>query len=192
MYLVMRWLRGGSVRTHLMIKPFTLSRTEQMLHQIAGALKVAHMAKIVHRDIKPDNILFDDYGNAHLTDFGIAKRLDNPKPITEPGMLVGSPSYLAPEQIVRRKVMPQTDIYSLGMTLYQAITGHHPFGDTAGPVDLIMRHLQETVPSVRVHNTSLPEALDSVIRKATDKEPTKRYPDVMALLEDFRLAARTE
>ena len=130
-YLVMRWLRGGSLRDMLQksgaLPPAHVAR---LLDQIAEALAVAHHKGVVHQDIKPENILLDEYGNAYLTDFGIAKgpySADSPNPKSEG---FGTAAYAAPEQISRRPVSAQTDIYSLGMTIYELLMGVPPFIST--------------------------------------------------------------
>src|SRR4051812_14514496 len=118
-YLVMRWLRGGNLREALQAGPFDLPTTSLLLEQVTAALAVAHRSQVIHRDLKPANILLDEDGNAYLADFGIAKdlgtKLDS---ATQADMIIGSPDYLSPEQVRTEPVSPQTDIYSLGVTLY--------------------------------------------------------------------------
>jgi serine/threonine protein kinase len=114
-YLVMRWLRGGSLPDALQQGPFDLRSSALLLDQIAGALSVAHRNQVIHRDIKPGNILLDEDGNAYLTDFGIAKDLTIGKGNTQTDATVGSLDYISPEQARSEPVMPRTDIYSLGV-----------------------------------------------------------------------------
>ncbi len=115
-YLVMRWLHS-SLRASLKNGPWSVEATARLLHQMAAALSVAHRNSIIHRDIKPDNILLDEDNNAYLADFGIAKYLEAAVDLTPPGALVGSPAYTTPEQIKGEPVTPRTDIYSLGLVL---------------------------------------------------------------------------
>ncbi|HEX6385132.1 MAG TPA: protein kinase, partial [Anaerolineae bacterium] len=128
-YLVMRLMRGDSLEHILRDGPLSLGETTHLLDQIGSALHTAHRLGVIHRDLKPANILLDDDGNAYLSDFGIAKNM-NLEDQTQAGQLVGSPAYLAPEQILAEPIRPQTDIYCLGLVLYEMLTGHPPF---AGP-----------------------------------------------------------
>ncbi len=147
-YLVMRLMRGGSVYELLQGRgALPLEQIAHILEQVGSALGAAHRAGIVHRDLKPGNILLDEYGNAYLADFGIAKNLGDPnlEGQTRADEIVGSPSYFSPEQIRSETVKPQADIYSLGVMLYELLTGTKPFlGPT--PIDLIQQHLYNPLP----------------------------------------------
>jgi WD40 repeat protein/serine/threonine protein kinase len=191
-YLVMRWLRGGSLRHALEKGHWPLEDAPRLVDQIASALTVAHRNGVIHRDLKPDNILLDEEKNAYLADFGIAKDLEN---ITDFAALLaadeegfmGSPAYLAPEQIKTEPVSPQTDIYSMGIMLFEILTGRTPFHGL--PVStLIFKHLQEPLPHLNDVRPDLPAELNEVIVKATDKDATKRHPSILALAADFRKA----
>ena len=126
-YLVMRWMRGGSVKHSLSNGPWTLAGTAQLIKQVAEGLFMAHRQGVVHRDIKPANILLDEEGTAYLSDFGIAKELAEVGQITQLGALAGSPCYSTPEQAMEQPITPQTDLYSLGVVIYELLTGRHPF-----------------------------------------------------------------
>lgn len=185
-YLVMRFLRGGSLRAAIKGNQMPLEAASKMLDHIAGALAVAHRQGVVHRDIKPDNILLDEEGNAYLTDFGIAKDLGNEASnVTQADMVVGSPAYLSPEQVKSETVTPQSDIYSLGVVLYEVLTGQHPFPD-AGVTQLLIKHLQEPLPLVQSLREDVPAGVDEVIQRATAKDPAERYPDAPSLAAAFR------
>ncbi len=191
-FLVMRWLRGGSLRDALKHGPFDVETAAQLVDQVTSALSLAHRNDVVHRDLKPANVLLDEDGNAYLADFGIAKDIADPLGSqTGSDLILGSPDYLAPEQARREPVTPQTDIYSLGVVLYEMLTGQHPFpkGTT---VERMYRHLNEPLP----HITSLPpETMDDVngvIQQATTKNPTKRYADALEMSAAFRAAASIE
>jgi WD40 repeat protein/serine/threonine protein kinase len=185
-YLVMRFLRGGSLRATIKGNQMTLEAASKMLDHIAGALAVAHRQGVVHRDIKPDNILLDEEGNAYLTDFGIAKELGNEASnVTQADMVVGSPAYLSPEQVKSETVTPQSDIYSLGVVLYEVLTGQHPFPD-AGVTALLIKHLQEPLPLVQDIREDVPAGVDEIIQRATAKDPAGRYPDAPSLAAAFR------
>lgn len=188
-YLVMRWLRGGSLRSALEKGHWPLNDSPRLVDQIASALQTAHRNGVIHRDLKPDNILLDEDKNAYLADFGIAKDLQNitDMAIAEEEGFMGSPSYLSPEQIRTEAVSPQTDIYSMGIMLYEIVTGRTPFHGL--PVStLIFKHLQEPLPHIHELRPDLPEALNHVIVKATEKDPEDRYPSALALAADFRKA----
>jgi serine/threonine protein kinase len=128
-YLVMRYLRGGNLTDLLKNGPMALDRISYILDQVTMALLVAHRNKVVHRDIKPDNVLLDEEGNVYLTDFGIAKAVGYQ---TTDQNVSGSLRYMAPEQLASQPPTPAVDIYSLGLVIYEMVTGTHPFeGATA-------------------------------------------------------------
>ena len=192
-YLVMRLLRGGSVQAILQNGPLPMELVMRMLEQIGSALGAAHRAGVVHRDLKPANVLLDEDHNAYLADFGIAKNLSNPNlsDQTQADAIVGTPAYISPEQIRSEFVRPQTDIYALGVMLYELLTGHIPFyGPT--PIEIMHQHLSAPLPPLAAHRVGLPGTLDAVIEHATTKDPLERYPDVENLLTDLRAAIRGE
>jgi WD40 repeat protein/serine/threonine protein kinase/DNA-binding XRE family transcriptional regulator len=191
-YLVMRLLRGGSLAGLLNHGPLPLPTVSQVMEQIGLALHTAHQMGVIHRDLKPANVLLDEHSNAYLADFGIAKNLGNPNlaDVTQPGVVIGSPAYFSPEQIMAEPVRPQTDIYCLGIMLYELLTGCKPF-DSPSPIFLIQQHLNETVPPLAIYTPGLSPALDPVIQKATAKDQADRYPDMLSLLADFRQALTT-
>jgi serine/threonine protein kinase len=180
-YLVMRWLRGGSLRGMLRQGPVQIKTAVQIVDQIAAALNAAHRRGVVHRDIKPDNILFDDEENAYLADFGIAKdvheaKVDEEDEDDDEGALTGSPFYLSPEQAKSLPVSPQTDLYSLGIVIYEMLSGQPPFKADKGLMSILLHHINDPVPPVRELRPDLPPAVESVIQRATAKEPSDRYP----------------
>jgi WD40 repeat protein/transcriptional regulator with XRE-family HTH domain len=188
-YLVMRLLRGGNVHDLLGGGPLPLETTEHMLEQICSALNAAHRIGVIHRDLKPANVLLDEDRNAYLADFGIAKNLGNPDLEAQTGTdaMLGSPQYMSPEQIRSLSVRPQTDIYCLGVMLYEMLTGALPFAGPT-PIDLIQQHLNTPMPPLAARTSGLPSALDAVIGQATAKDPGERYEDALALYRDFRRA----
>ncbi len=194
-FLIMRLLRGGSLRSVLKEGPVDPVTAVRVAEQISAALGTAHRRGVVHRDIKPDNILFDEDGNAYLADFGIAKDLreaklegDSSAGLGDEGALTGSPFYLSPEQAQSLPVTPQTDLYSLGIVLYEMLVGEPPFHSDQGLVAILLQHINDPVPSVLGKRPDLPSAVDVVIQRATAKEPASRYGDVMSLATDFRRA----
>lgn len=187
-FLVMRYIKAGSLRNVLSNHgAVALSQVIRLIDQIADALDTAHQAGVIHRDIKPENILLDERGNAYLTDFGIAKQFlrvatDGERVITAPNTIVGTPAYLSPEQIMEVAVTPQTDIYALGVMLYEMLTGKHPFPDASLAL-VITHHLRDPLPSLLTLRPDLPPALDSVITKATEKEAANRYSSTLLFAE---------
>lgn len=186
-YLVMRWLRGGSLRDALRNGAFELRAVATILDQIAGALSLAHRSGVIHRDLKPANILLDEDGNAYLSDFGIAKDLNLPNSSTQSNAIIGSLDYISPEQARSESVTPRTDIYSLGVTLFELITGHHPF-ENISSVERLYKHINDPLPKITKVDAALQDAVNRVIQKATAKNPQHRYPDALVMAADFREA----
>jgi WD40 repeat protein/energy-coupling factor transporter ATP-binding protein EcfA2 len=191
-YLIMRLMKGGSLEA-VMHANGSLEGADaaRLVDQIASALDTAHQQGVVHRDLKPANILLDEDGNAYLSDFGIAKELGAEAEVTQTGAILGTPAYITPEQVQSRSVSPQTDIYALGVMLYELFVGDHPFPE-ATSAELVVKHLQEPLPYVRECCPDLPAALDGVIQKATAKDPSDRYATASALAEDLRRALQLD
>jgi adenylate cyclase len=172
-FLVMRWLRGGSLRDALESGSLDVEAVGELLDHITDALSLAHEHGVIHRDLKPENILLDEAGNAYLTDFGIAKDVAG-EGLTQTGKIVGSADYLAPEQAKGEPVTPKTDIYALGVLLYEILTGEHPFpGLTA--IQTLQKHLNDPLPSIQITRPELPTDFDDIIQTATAKDPESRY-----------------
>jgi WD40 repeat protein/serine/threonine protein kinase/energy-coupling factor transporter ATP-binding protein EcfA2 len=191
-YLVMRWLRGGSLFDLLQEQRiWGLNEIARLLDQIAAALMVAHRNGVVHQDLTPGNILFDEDKNAYLTDFGIAKRLS--QEIEQPGKkpVFGTPTYMSPEQIKRQPVTAQTDIYSLGIILYQLLTGTLPF-DAPKVTEVLQKQVNDPLPPLQTIRPDLPYMLDVVLLQATSKNPAMRYMDAKSLANAFRHAIQRE
>lgn len=184
-YLVLRWVRGGSLGEISQRAPFDLETAARLEEQIAGALTFAHRLGVVHSDLKPANVLLDEEGNAYLSDFGIAADLRGLR--SEERDLRLSPAYLSPEQIRGAPATPATDIYCLGLLLSQVLCGEHPFTGTA-PVALLQKQLHEPLPPLTARRPELPGAIDDVIARATAKDPEARFPDVGAFDLAFRKA----
>ena len=188
----MRLMKGGSLADSLRENgAWEPSDAARLVVQIASALEAAHKQGVVQRDLKPANILLDEDGNAYLSDFGIAKEMGAEAGVTQTGAIVGTPAYLTPEQVQSQPVSAQTDIYALGVVLYELLVGGHPFPDI--PIgELMIKHVSEPLPLVRDSRPDLPTELDQVIQKATLKDPSTRYPDAVSLAADFRRALLLE
>ena len=187
-YLVMRYFRGGTLKDRLE-RDGQLADEDalRLVDQIAAALSVAHRHGVIHRDLKPANILLDDDGNAFLTDFGIAKDISRPGQLTQEDAMIGSPAYLSPEQIKSDPVAPQADIYSLGVVIFEVLTGAHPFGDLPSG-QLLVKHLQVALPPLESLRSDLPDAVNQVVQKATAKSAVDRYRDTATLATALRQA----
>jgi len=185
-YLIMRFLRGGSLEDLIREGPLELERAAQVLNHMAAALAAAHHQGVVHRDVKPGNVLLDEDGNAYLSDFGIALETGAPEQ-TAGTMIRGTPAYLSPEQIRLEQTTPRSDIYALGIVLYEMLTAEHPFPGTSLNV-LLDQHLHQPIPSVRDKRPEIPPAVDATIGRATAKDPEARFPDVLELAAAFRSA----
>ena len=175
LYLVMRFVEGTDLRTLLRAEgALEPRRALRIVSQVANALDAAHTKGLVHRDVKPSNILLDANEHAYLADFGLTRRLGDGSAQAGDGRSLGTPAYLAPEQIEGRTVDGRADVYSLGCLLYECLTGEPPF---AAPSRLAVAwaHLEEDPPSASERNPHLPDGLDAVLRKAMAKEPDDRY-----------------
>src|SRR5579859_4792303 len=154
-YLVMPYLEGGSLEDRMRKQPLTLREATRFLDQIASALDYAHRRGVVHRDFKSSNVLLDNDENVYLTDFGIARLVGSDAKLTATGVIMGTPAYMSPEQAIGRPVDGRSDIYSLGVVVYEMVTRRLPFvGDT--PIMFIHKHVYETPPPLRQVNPALP------------------------------------
>ena len=174
-YLQMDLLEGGSLGDLLDRGALPLDHATELLQQISDALDYAHEKGVVHRDLKPDNVLLNNSGNAFLTDFGIAKWKEETAGLTLTGMVVGTPSYMAPEQWRTEPVDARTDVYALGVMTFELLTGRVPF-IASTPFSLMYRHLDEPPPQASQQNPAVPRSIDRVIQRAMAKIPERRYP----------------
>jgi len=188
-YIVMRYLEGGSLSKRLRDRSLSLEDIELLLKQIAAALDYMHAKGVIHRDLKPHNVLLDAQGNAYLCDFGIAK-LSGSHGLTRTGETIGTPSYMAPEQWRGLAVTPQTDTYALGAILFEMLTGEPPFR-AENVFSLMYKHLNDLPPLLGAYRTDLPPAVDSVIQRALAKLPADRFETAGALAQAFSAALRS-
>ena len=186
-YIVMEFVEGVTLRELLEERgPLGLRLTVELLLDVLSALTVAHARGIVHRDLKPENIRVTKSGRAKILDFGIAKRLhDAPTPLTQQGMLVGTPYYMSPEQIAGGAIDGRSDLYAVGVILFECVTGKRPFeGSTV--VALLNRHLTEAPSSPRAARPEVTLALESVILRALEKQPVLRFSSADELATALR------
>jgi WD40 repeat protein/serine/threonine protein kinase len=184
-YLVMPLVKSGTLADQLTSSPVALKRMRTIISQVGDALDYAHSQGLVHRDVKPSNVLLDERGNCLLTDFGIARMVEGTARFTSSGAIMGTPAYMSPEQGRGDKVDARTDIYSLGIMLYEMAVGRVPF-QAETPIAIIFKHIQEPLPMPRKLNPALPEALERVILKSLAKDQGDRYnsaADMVAALQ---------
>lgn len=183
-YIVMEYVKGKTLKQYIKeYAPLSPARSVQIMKQLTSAISHAHENQIIHRDIKPQNILMDEEGNVKVTDFGIATSLAATS-YTKTNSVIGTVHYLSPEQARGGIATKKSDIYSLGIVLYELLTGELPFsGESA--VSIALKHLQAETPSVRDFDASIPQSLENVILKATAKNPSHRYASVEEMEADL-------
>ncbi len=190
-YMVMTYIPGRSLKSimdekHGMGERLSLAEIDKIMREVCAALSYAHGQGMVHRDVTPGNILFNEQGQAVLADFGIARMVSGVR-LTQTGMTSGTPLYMPPEQGVGAGGDHRSDIYSLGVILYEMLVGEAPYnGDSA--VAIIMKHINEPVPSPLARNMDLSPALEAVVLRALSKDPEDRYPSVLEMLADYERA----
>jgi serine/threonine protein kinase len=178
-YLVMEYVQGQSLK-EMLGKPMPWQKAASLIVPIARALHYAHGKKIVHRDVKPSNILINQDGEPMLSDFGVAKMMDvkNKKDLTGTSVGIGTPHYMAPEQGRGQEVGPKSDIYSLGVVFYEMVTGRKPYeADT--PFAVLLKHIEDPVPNPAKAARGLPQQIVRVILKAMSKNPKNRFEDML-------------
>ncbi len=186
-YLVMRYIENGSLEDRMRKKPLSMTETARLLEQIASALDYAHKRGIVHRDFKPNNVLLDSDENAYLTDFGIARLAQDTNRLTATGTVMGTPAYMSPEQGMGRPVDGRSDIYALGIVLYEMVLNRLPFSaDT--PAALIFQHVYETPTPPKQIRPDLSDAISNVIARTIAKNPDDRYQAAIDVSRAFNEA----
>jgi eukaryotic-like serine/threonine-protein kinase len=184
-YIAMEYLEGRSLKEIILkYAPLSPDLLVSVSVQILEALRFAHRRDVIHRDIKPQNIIIDGDGRVKVTDFGIA-RAGSAATMTEAGSILGTAHYLSPEQAQGQPVEAASDLYSLGVVMYEMATGKLPF-DGDNPVGIAMQHVHERPVAPRTLNSEIPENLEGVILRALGKQPTERYLTAQAMLADLR------
>ena len=180
LYLVMRYVGGGTLHDLIAQGPLDPQMTLRYLTEIGAALDYAHARRVVHRDLKPRNVLLDADGNPFLADFGLAKLMDAGG-LTHSGVeMIGTPHYMSPEQAKGLPVDGRADLYALGVMLYQMLTGRVPYAADS-TVGIVMQHLNAPVPAVTAMWPELPAGLDAVVSRAMAKDPADRFPSANAM-----------
>lgn len=190
-YIVMEYIEGKTLK-QLLKKRETLTLPEviDIMLQLTDGLAHAHESYIIHRDIKPQNIMILDNGLVKITDFGIAMAL-NATQLTQTNSVMGSVHYLPPEQANGKSSTVKSDIYSLGILMYELITGSVPFkGDNA--VEIALKHMKEKIPSIRKQNPTIPQSVENIVIKATAKNPRNRYDSVKEMHDDLEVCMEKE
>lgn len=186
-FIVMEYIDGSTLRDYLFERgKLSVEEVLRYLIPVVSALAEAHSIGIIHRDIKPENILISKDGRVKIADFGLARGSQLGSTLTvESSVVLGSVSYLSPEQVQRGISDARSDIYSLGIVLFELLTGKKPY-DGDSPIQIAYKHVNERVPSARHIEPTIPEALDAIISKATDPNPDRRYKDARELLHELR------
>ena len=185
-YFSMKLVEGGQLDEVAKHEPMSIRRAVELIAKVARTVQYAHEHSILHRDIKPGNILLDGKGEPHLTDFGLARLVETESTVTRTLEVLGTPSYMAPEQAVGNNagISSVTDVYGLGAVLYQLLTGHPPFagGTTYETIKLLL----DTEPrQPRLWNSKIDRDLSTICLKCLEKDPKRRYPSALALAEDL-------
>jgi eukaryotic-like serine/threonine-protein kinase len=190
-YIVMEYVNGMTLKQYIQqYSPISVEKALDIMEQLTSAMSHAHQNHIIHRDIKPQNILIDSDGNVKITDFGIAMALSATS-ITQTNAVLGSVHYLSPEQARGGMATKKSDIYSLGIVMFELLTGRLPFsGESA--VSIALKHLQSETPSLRRWNNTIPQSVENIVLKATAKDPFHRYASLEEMEEDFGTALAPE
>ncbi len=188
-YFVMRLLETGTLKDRINSGQLSLNEIDELFTQLADALGYAHQRGIIHRDIKPSNVLVDQHGDAFLTDFGIAKIIEGSSQFTGTGTVTGTPDYMSPEQGRGEKLDQRSDIYSLGVVLYEMVTGRTPF-QAETPLAVILKHMSAPLPLPSLVKPDVSPAVERVILKALAKEKLDRYASCAEFVEGWKAAVK--
>jgi eukaryotic-like serine/threonine-protein kinase len=184
LYIVMRYVGGGTLRDRIKGRgPMALRDASGVIERVADALAAAHQRGLIHRDIKPANILYDDAEVPYLSDFGVAK---GPEALDDTGtMMLGTPQYVSPEQAQGRELDGRSDVYSLGVVAFHALTGAPPF-EAANAMAMVMAHVMTPPPKIRERIPDLPKVTDGIFDRVLAKDPADRYPNAQEFARDLK------
>jgi serine/threonine-protein kinase len=186
-YFVMRYMPGGSLTQWIEKGKFSMEDAARIIERLSSALAYAHKNGLIHRDLKPDNILFDNNGDPFISDFGVAKITDSATNMTGSG-IIGTPAYMSPEQAQGEHVDNRTDIYGLGVIIFQMLSGEQPYEATT-PMGVAVKHITDPVPEILKVNPGLPQQADTIIKTAMAKDPSLRYQTATELAHALSAAA---
>ena len=186
-YIVMPFISSGTLTELLKKGRLPFSEVRRIMTQLGDALGYAHVRGMIHRDIKPSNVLIDERGNCLLTDFGLARMAEASTKLTTSGAVMGTPAYMSPEQGAGSIVDRRSDIYSLGIILYEMVTSRVPYVAET-PIAVVFKHIQDPLPSARKFNPDLPEAIELVLLKALAKSPEDRFQTAEDFVHAIQLA----
>jgi len=190
-YIVFEYCDGETLKQRIdRMGRLPLDEAAAYAIEVGRGLQAAHARRLVHRDVKPQNVLIDAEGRAKVTDFGIARELEQDG-LTKTGRVLGTTDYVSPEQAMGQPVDDRSDIYSLGVLLYEMLTGEVPFAAET-VVGVAMKHVNERIPDVQRKRPEVSSALAAVVERATEKKPEKRYPEMAAMLSDLESALEVE
>lgn len=192
-YFAMQYIQGRTLQELINTHSIDERQSVRIVAMIAEAVDFAHQNGILHRDIKPSNILVDSHGIARLTDFGLAKHTDAGESLTRTGVVLGTPSYMSPEQASGRmgNISPASDVYSLGSVLYHALTGRPPFVAKT-TMDMLLQVMEQDPPSARLLNPKIDRDLEMVLVRCLQKPPDLRYPSAAKLASDLNAYLKDE
>ncbi|MBF8285680.1 MAG: Protein kinase protein, partial [Anaerolineales bacterium] len=188
-YIVMRYVEAGTLKDRMAQGQLPLDEIGRLIEQIGGALDYAHRLGVIHRDIKPGNVLLDTQGDTYLSDFGLARMMEATQQLTASGVGLGTPAYMSPEQGQGVKVDHRSDIYSLGVILYEMVTGHVPF-EAETPMAVVIKHITDPLPLPRTVKPDVPEPIERVILRALAKDPAHRYQTAGEFVQALAVAVR--
>lgn len=186
-YFVMRFMNGGSLTDVIEKGSMPIQETAKIVEKVAQGLAYAHRKGIIHRDLKPDNILFDENGEPFISDFGVAKLSESASNLTGSGV-IGTPAYMSPEQAQGVDIDLRSDVYGLGVIVYQMLSGHQPYSaDT--PMGVVVKHITEPVPEILKVLPTLQPEVDAVIKSAMAKDKNQRYENTIELAKALNTVA---
>lgn len=186
-YLVMPFVESGTLTQVMRGLPLPLEQIRRVITQVGDALDYAHAHGLIHRDVKPSNVLIDERANCLLTDFGLAKIVAGSAHLTTSGAIMGTPAYMSPEQGLGQTLDARSDIYALGVILYEMAVGRVPYSAET-PLAVVIKHIHDPLPPPRRLNPALPEALERVILKSLAKQPSDRFATAGEMVKALQAA----